>query len=101
MGVGRAQGFVGLRRRIFFCYIDARDLRQILDRCLKVDGLGYQVFNAGNDENGMNLDNAELLARFFPCVPVTRALSPHAGPRGFSALVGSSRFRCAPCVAAA
>jgi nucleoside-diphosphate-sugar epimerase len=64
-----------LRRRNFFCYIDARDLGQIVDRCLQVDGLGYQVFNAGNDENGMNLDNAELLARFFPDVPVTRALS--------------------------
>ena len=66
----------GLRRRNFFCYIDARDLGQIVDLCLAKDGLGYQVFNAGNDENGMNLDNAELLARFFPNVPVTRALSP-------------------------
>jgi len=65
-----------LRRRNFFCYIDARDLGQIVDRCLKVDGLGYQVFNAGNDENGMNLNNAVLLERFFPGVPVTRELSP-------------------------
>jgi hypothetical protein len=48
----------------------------IVDRCLKVDGLGYQVFNAGNDENGMNVDNAELLARVFSGVPVTRALHP-------------------------
>lgn len=65
-----------LRRRNFFCYIDARDLGQIVDRCLKVDGLGYQVFNAGNDENGMNLENDALLARYFPGVPVRGDLGP-------------------------
>ena len=43
------------RRRNLFCYIDARDLGQIVDRCLATDGLGFQVFNAGNDTNGMNL----------------------------------------------
>ncbi|RYH08537.1 NAD(P)-dependent oxidoreductase [Tropicimonas sp. IMCC6043] len=62
------------RRRNLFCYIDARDLGQIVDLCLKTDGLGFQVFNAGNDSNGINLPNTELLARFFPDVPVTRAL---------------------------
>jgi nucleoside-diphosphate-sugar epimerase len=66
-----------VRRRNLFCYIDARDLGQIVDRCLAVDGLGFQVFNAGNDTNGMNLTTAELLARFFPGVPVTRALGEH------------------------
>lgn len=66
-----------LRRRNVFCYIDARDLGQIVDRCLKADGLGYQVFNAGNDENGMNLENEVLLAHFFPGVPLTRSLTPH------------------------
>jgi nucleoside-diphosphate-sugar epimerase len=63
-----------VRRRNAFCYIDARDLGQIVDRCLAVDGLGFQVFNAGNDTNGMNIPNAELIARFFPGVPVTRAM---------------------------
>ena len=62
------------RRRNAFCYIDARDLGQIVDRCLATDGLGFQVFNAGNDSNGMNIPTAELLARFFPGVPVTREL---------------------------
>ncbi len=63
-----------VRRRNAFCYIDARDLGQIVDRCLAVDGLGFQVFNAGNDTNGMNIPTAELIARFFPGVPVTRPL---------------------------
>jgi len=62
------------RRRNAFCYIDARDLGQIVDLCLAKDGLGFQVFNAGNDTNGMNIPTAELVQRFFPGVPVTRAL---------------------------
>jgi nucleoside-diphosphate-sugar epimerase len=66
----------GLRRRNAFNYIDARDLGQIVDLCLKKDGLGFQVFNACNTTNGMNLPNAELLARFFPGVPMTEALGP-------------------------
>lgn len=65
------------RRRNIFCYIDARDLGQIVDLCLEKDGLGYQVFNAGNDTNGMDIPNAEILKRFFPNVPVTRELGEH------------------------
>ena len=63
-----------VRRRNAFCYIDARDLGQIVDLCLAKDGLGFQVFNAGNDSNGMNIPTAELVARFFPGVPLTREL---------------------------
>lgn len=63
------------RRRNAFCYIDARDLGQIVDLCLDKDGLGFQVFNAGNDTNGANIANSELIARFFPSVPLTRDLS--------------------------
>jgi nucleoside-diphosphate-sugar epimerase len=66
-----------VRRRNLFCYIDARDLGQIVDLCLATDGLGFQVFNAGNDTNGMNIPTATLLARFFPGVPVTRAFGEH------------------------
>jgi nucleoside-diphosphate-sugar epimerase len=65
------------RRRNLFCYIDARDLGQIVHLCLERDGLGFQVFNAGNDTNGMNIPTRELLARFFPGVPVTRELAEH------------------------
>ena len=64
----------GVRRRNAFCYIDARDLGQIVARCLETDGLGFQVFNAGNDTNGMNIPTAELAARYFPGVPLTRTL---------------------------
>jgi nucleoside-diphosphate-sugar epimerase len=63
-----------MRRRNAFCYIDARDLGQIVDLCLAKDGLGFEVFNAGNDTNGMNLPTAELIERFFPGVPFTREM---------------------------
>ncbi len=62
------------RRRNAFCYIDARDLGQIVDLCLKKDGLGFQVFNAGNDTNGMNIPSAELIERFYKGVPQSREL---------------------------
>ncbi|WP_422372967.1 NAD-dependent epimerase/dehydratase family protein [Hoeflea sp.] len=64
----------GMRRRNIFCYIDARDLGQIVDLCLKKDGLGFEVFNAGNDTNSVNIPTAEIVERFFPGVPVTREL---------------------------
>ncbi len=66
-----------VRRRNAFCYIDARDLGQIVDLCLKKDGLGYQVFNAGNDHNGAIIPSKELAKRFFPGVPITRELEEH------------------------
>jgi nucleoside-diphosphate-sugar epimerase len=66
-----------VRRRNAFCYIDARDLGQIVDLCLKKDGLGYQVFNAGNDHNGAIIPSKELAERFFPGVPITCELEEH------------------------
>jgi nucleoside-diphosphate-sugar epimerase len=69
----------GLRRRITFSYIDARDLGQIVDLALHKDGLGWQVFNAANDSNAVPQPNAELLARFFPNVPLSREVGPHEG----------------------
>lgn len=66
-----------VRRRNAFCYIDARDLGQIVDLCLQKDGLGYQVFNAGNDHNGAIIPSKELADRFFPGVPVTCELEEY------------------------
>ncbi len=65
------------RRRNAFCYIDARDLGQIVDLCVEKDGLGYQVFNAGNDTNTANIPSADLIDQFFPGTPVTRTLEEH------------------------
>ncbi len=66
-----------VRRRNVFCYIDARDLGQIVNLCLEKDGLGYQVFNAGNDNNSAILSSKELAEQFFSGVPITRELAEH------------------------
>ncbi|GAA0879473.1 NAD(P)-dependent oxidoreductase [Algoriphagus jejuensis] len=66
-----------VRRRNAFCYIDARDLGQIVDLCLQKDDLGFQIFNAGNDHNGAIIPSKKLAERFFPGVPFTRELEEH------------------------
>ena len=65
------------RRRNVFCYIDARDLGQVVDLCLKKDGLGFEIFNVGNDTNSVNIPTRQIIERFFPNVPVTRELGEH------------------------
>ncbi|ATI43364.1 nucleoside-diphosphate-sugar epimerase [Pacificitalea manganoxidans] len=63
-----------LRRRNIFAYIDARDLGQMVERCLQTDGLGYQVFNVANPDLSVGIDNAEVRRRFYPDVPVKREM---------------------------
>ena len=65
------------RKRIAWSYIDARDLGQIVDLAVKTDGLGYQVFNAANDDPSSALTTQELLDRFYPKVPVKRKLGKY------------------------
>ena len=65
------------RRRNIFAYIDARDLGQIVDLCLKKDGLGYQVFNASNDDHSVAETTADLAARFYEGVPMRRGMGEH------------------------
>ncbi len=50
---------------------------QIVDLALHKDGLGFQVFNATNDTNSVCQSNQELLARFFPKVPLSRPVEAH------------------------
>lgn len=63
-----------LRRRNIFGYIDVRDLGQMVERCLDVDGLGYEVFNVANDDMSVGLTNAEVRARYYAGVPVKREM---------------------------
>ncbi|MCQ2004477.1 NAD-dependent epimerase/dehydratase family protein [Rhizobium sp. NRK18] len=73
----RFPGFVEkpeTRIRNAWCYIDARDLAQIVDLCIKKDGLGFQVFNATNDTVTADLTTQQLAARFFPNTPFKREM---------------------------
>jgi len=66
----------GLRRRNIFAYIDARDLGQMVDCCLRMDGLGYEVFNVSNDDMSVGITSNEVIARFYQDVPVRRQMRP-------------------------
>ncbi|AXI45241.1 nucleoside-diphosphate-sugar epimerase [Sulfitobacter sp. SK012] len=59
-----------LRRRNIFAYIDARDLGQMVDRCLETDGLGFQIFNASNDDHSVAESSSALIERYYQGVPV-------------------------------
>lgn len=65
------------RKRIAWSYIDARDLGQITHLAVERDGLGFQVFNAANDDTSSDLPTRELLDRYYPGVPVVRELGEH------------------------
>jgi len=58
------------RRRNFFAYIDARDLGQMVQKCLETDGLGYEVFNVSNDDHSVAATTPELTKTFYQDVPV-------------------------------
>ena len=65
------------RKRIAWSYIDARDLGQITDLAIAKDGLGFQIFNAANDDSSADLPTRELLKRFYPDVPVKGELGEY------------------------
>ena len=58
------------RKKIAWSYIDARDLGQITRLAIETDGLGFQIFNAANDDTSADLPTRELLQRFYRNVPV-------------------------------
>ena len=60
----------GFRKRIAWSYIDARDLGQMILLAIEKNGLGFQVFNAAQNDCSSDLPTAELLRRFYPNVPV-------------------------------
>ncbi|HVG49065.1 MAG TPA: NAD(P)-dependent oxidoreductase [Rubellimicrobium sp.] len=66
-----------VRRRNIFAYIDARDLGHMVDRCLRTDGLGYQVFNVSNDDSSVGLPSAQVIERFYKGIPVRQPLGEY------------------------
>lgn len=68
------------RKRNAWSYIDARDLAQIVHRCLETDNLGYQVFNAVNDSITAREPTEAFLKKVCPTTPITRPLPGFAAP---------------------
>ncbi|WP_374971239.1 NAD-dependent epimerase/dehydratase family protein [Terrabacter sp. BE26] len=63
-----------LRRRNVFAYIDTRDLGQMVQRCLEVDGLGYEVFNVANADLSVAATTDEVRERFYAGVELRRPM---------------------------
>ncbi len=63
-----------LRRRNVFAYIDVRDLGTMVERCLEVDGLGYEVFNVANADMSVALTTDEVRDRFYDGVEQRREM---------------------------
>ena len=63
-----------LRRRNLFAYIDTRDLGQMVQRCLEVDGLGYEVFNVANADMSVAATTQQIRDRFYDGVDLRRQM---------------------------
>lgn len=59
-----------LRLRNIFSYIDARDLGQMVQKCLETNGLGYEVFNVSNDDHSVHCTSEELIDAYYQGVPI-------------------------------
>ena len=66
-----------VRLRNLFNYIDARDLAQAIELCIKKDGLGYEVFNVTHDVNSVSLTTEEIIKQFFPNVEIRRKMDKY------------------------
>ena len=65
------------RKRIAWSYIDARDLGQITNLAIEKEGLGYQVFNAANNDTSSEHADQRIDERFYPSVPLKHELGEY------------------------
>ncbi|GAM86078.1 hypothetical protein ANO11243_040880 [Dothideomycetidae sp. 11243] len=68
------------RKRNAWSYIDARDLGQICDLCVAKNGLGFQVFNATNDNITTTVPTEEFLKKTCPGVEIKRKMGEWEAP---------------------
>ncbi|KAL4892885.1 hypothetical protein BDV59DRAFT_178879 [Aspergillus ambiguus] len=62
-------------------YTDARDLGKMCELAVQKDGLGFQIFNAVNDEiTNFTSSTTEFLAKMCPDTPITRDMEPQEAP---------------------
>ena len=66
-----------VRSRNLFNYIDARDLAQAIELCIKKDGLGYEVFNVTHNINSVSLTTEDIINKFFPNVKIRREMEEY------------------------
>jgi nucleoside-diphosphate-sugar epimerase len=61
-------------------YTDARDLGHMCHCCIERNGLGFEIFNATNDESVNRRNIMDLLREVCPETPFTRDLDDHEAP---------------------
>lgn len=67
-----------LRRRNIFSYIDARDLGQMVQKCLDTDGLGYEVFDVSNDDHSVGLSSEKLIETYYQDIEIKTPRVPES-----------------------
>lgn len=67
-----------IRRRNIFSYIDARDLGQMVQKCLDTDGLGYEVFNVSNDDHSVGLSSEKLIETYYQDIEIKTPRFPES-----------------------
>jgi nucleoside-diphosphate-sugar epimerase len=60
-----------------WAYIDSRDAAQAIRRALETPLTGFSAFIIANAETVMSRPNAELIAEYFPGVPIRKELGPN------------------------
>lgn len=58
-------------------YIDARDGAQAVVKGLQYDGVGFETYVIASPDTVMSRSSSQLVAEYFPDVPVTRELGQH------------------------
>ena len=61
-------------------YTDVRDLGGMCNLCVAKDGLGFQIFNATNDEITNETSTEEFLRKLCPSTPFTREMGRFEAP---------------------
>ena len=71
-----------LRKRNAWSYVDARDLGQICDKAVKTSELGFQIFNATNDEITIpeGITSEDFLKQACPGVDFARPMGAREAP---------------------
>ncbi|WP_292413679.1 hypothetical protein [Mesorhizobium sp.] len=59
--------------------MDARDLGRIVHLCIEKSGLGFQVFNAVNDNIVADIPTEAFLKTHAPGTPITRPMDDFEG----------------------
>ncbi|MBC2632139.1 NAD(P)-dependent oxidoreductase, partial [Salmonella enterica subsp. enterica serovar Enteritidis] len=65
------------RKRITWSYIDTRDLALACRLAVETDGLGFQVMNIAADDVSSDRPTKELIAEYYPNVPVKKELGEY------------------------